>query len=341
MQEMSLAMWVKADSLGGMELLDRDGEWEFYMDGGDLIFGIDGTTTTGSGIVAGATHLVCMTATDLGSSLRIRLYIDGTQVANSRKGGVQFPLTSSGILYAGRYYDGGWFMDGVIDDIQMYNVVLTAAQVTEMYNGGTGQTGANWVPTSITETADLVVRFQNASATSSTSDISTLGIAASSVLTHAGTAQVDGLIGVTSGSFGVSALAFPTGVRTETFFTAQLPHTYVPGTDIVFHIHWQAPVGSTGDALWGLEWKWVNVNADGTGNTTVDTTALTVTPGYHKAQTVATLDGTGKMISSILICRLFRDGTDAADTCGTSVFLSEADFHFQADTLGSRQEWVK
>ena len=93
--------------------------------------------------------------------------------------------------------------------------------------------------------------------------------------------------------------------------------------------------------MWGLEWKWVNVRASGTDNTTMSTRAVAVEAGLHKADTIVTLDGTGKKISSILVCRLFRDGAHASDTYAGAALLSECDFHFQADTLGSRIEWVK
>jgi hypothetical protein len=49
----------------------------------------------------------------------------------------------------------------------------------------------------------------------------------------------------------------------------------------------------------------------------------------------------GHTVSSIVVWKLERVGDDDADTyTGTARFL-ELDFHYQSDTEGSRQEYVK
>ncbi len=53
------------------------------------------------------------------------------------------------------------------------------------------------------------------------------------------------------------------------------------------------------------------------------------------------ISGTGKGISSMLICRLFRDVSDPNDTYGADAFVLEFDFHFQIDAPGSFQATSK
>jgi hypothetical protein len=57
--------------------------------------------------------------------------------------------------------------------------------------------------------------------------------------------------------------------------------------------------------------------------------------------TAGTVLGTGKQISSMLICRVFRPGGTAADTYGANVGLLELDFHYQLCGNGSATEMAK
>ena len=63
-----------------------------------------------------------------------------------------------------------------------------------------------------------------------------------------------------------------------------------------------------------------------------DTTATT-----HRMNNIPTagISGTGKTISSIFQFRLYRDGTDSADTYTGKAYLSEFDIHFEMDSNGS------
>jgi len=43
----------------------------------------------------------------------------------------------------------------------------------------------------------------------------------------------------------------------------------------------------------------------------------------------------------MLVCRLYRDGGAAADDFGNTAGLLGFDIHFEKDTQGSRQEYIK
>jgi hypothetical protein len=158
-------------------------------------------------------------------------------------------------------------------------------------------------------------------------------------------------VGVFAYSFADQAVA---GNEEEVFFSAHMPHTYKQGTDLKFHVHWSPAVsgGLNEFVKWGLEYTWVNI--DGTfGNTAIATSDAssgatattsgdtTLTADKHYLTEIATITGTSKNIGSMLICRIFRNSSDATDDLAQAAFAFEADFHFQVDTLGSRQEYVK
>ena len=138
----------------------------------------------------------------------------------------------------------------------------------------------------------------------------------------------------------------------EIFFSCQLPHTYKEGTDIDAHVHW-TPRGrgaaESGKYVgWKLDVSWCNIN-DGTFSavTTIDMTdTCTGTNDYHEVSAgSAKLSGIGKKISSMLICRLYRDDSGSDAWVGTSnpnsPALLQFDFHHEIDSMGSRQQWVK
>ena len=130
------------------------------------------------------------------------------------------------------------------------------------------------------------------------------------------------------------------------YFMAQLPHAYKEGTDIYPHVHWSPESDSdpATNVLFHLAYTWVNINDEITGYSTRSSTVSTgVNQGLvHKLTSIGSnpaIDGTGKKISSMLICRLQRKG--AASEYPGGVFIYEFDFHYQIDTRGSRQETIK
>ena len=80
----------------------------------------------------------------------------------------------------------------------------------------------------------------------------------------------------------------------------------------------------------------------GTAETETITDAADGTALKHQIAAFSAINGSALSISALLICRLTRLSTsDGADTfTGNACFL-EFDFHFQKDTLGSRQEYIK
>jgi len=145
------------------------------------------------------------------------------------------------------------------------------------------------------------------------------------------------------GSQGLYLERFSASSEEELYFSCQLPHSYKEGTDLEAHIHWGPETTATGNVIWGLEYAWANIGDPFPANSTIITATVpaTTVAKDHAVAELGNIDGTGKTISSMLNCRIFRQAAAGGDTYGGEAWLYEIDFHYQIDSLGSRQEYVK
>ncbi|WP_338357484.1 hypothetical protein [Yeosuana marina] len=146
------------------------------------------------------------------------------------------------------------------------------------------------------------------------------------------------------------------------YFTVQMPHGWKEESNIYPHVHWtnkSAP--GTARVTWALEYTWSNVGAGFsfmtpttiTGTTVAtDPTGRSIAVNEHvitplKIDSVggtltSGIDASGKTISSMLICKLYRKGsTGTADNYTGAAGLIEIDFHYQIDSDGSREQYTK
>lgn len=154
---------------------------------------------------------------------------------------------------------------------------------------------------------------------------------------------------------GVYLWMFADGASNEVHFTVQLPHSYKIGTDLHPHVHWTTKTGTpsnttNGRVVWALEYTAISIGGKfptavtKTGNQIVTSPSFTIAGAeQHLITSLDSIDGTGLGISSILVCRLYRDGNS---TLGTDDFPESAgllgfDIHFEKDTQGSRGEYTK
>ena len=152
-------------------------------------------------------------------------------------------------------------------------------------------------------------------------------------------------------STGVWLWYFHASTENSVYFTAQLPHGYKQGTDIDAHVHWVPSADDASDRTnvsWGLEYTWANVN-EVFGDTVLayanDTAADTdpLIKNHQYLTDIVEVDGSDKTVSSMLVCRLFRDaaGVGATDDYAGTAGLLEFDFHYRADSVGSSAEYSK
>ena len=137
----------------------------------------------------------------------------------------------------------------------------------------------------------------------------------------------------------------PTNADDESIhFATQMPHSYQEGSNFRAHVHWSPDTDDKGDIVWQLEYIIANIDGTFPGGATsikvtvpADGTALKHQVAYFDGD----IDGTGLLISHMLICRLTRLTSDSDDTfTGNACFL-EFDFHFQKDMIGSHEELIK
>lgn len=135
----------------------------------------------------------------------------------------------------------------------------------------------------------------------------------------------------------------------EMYFVVQLPHDWNEGTTIFPHIHWVPSENGAGVPRWGLQYAWANIgDVFPAYNTIYGTTRYPTQVGdlvnntqYLTPFGSGGIAGTGKKISSMLICRIFRDGDHVDDTFAGLAGALEVDFHYERNTLGSREEYTK
>lgn len=152
----------------------------------------------------------------------------------------------------------------------------------------------------------------------------------------------------------------------EVIFTVQMPHGWKEGTNIFPHVHWtsgklkddgtlEMSTGPLTDRVtWGLEYSWVNVGGEFQNSTIITGTTVATPNGGSIAlyEHVITPLGTGgisgkdiggnnRTLSSMLVCRLYRNSSVGSDNYSGDAGLLEIDFHYQVDSDGSNQEYTK
>lgn len=147
-----------------------------------------------------------------------------------------------------------------------------------------------------------------------------------------------------SGSNGVNVWWFDPSSIEELFFDIQLPHAFWHyHGELRPHIHW-SPGNSTSTNVvrWGLEFTVANYQ-DAFPTTTISyvNAVASGTPYEHQIAKFNAIDASNISISSVILCRLFRDATNAADTFTTDAAALSVDFHVQLNTRGSEQEYKK
>lgn len=150
-----------------------------------------------------------------------------------------------------------------------------------------------------------------------------------------------------AGSSAMYTLQFNyTGTTNQIFFEIQMPHGWVTNSTIWPHVHF-SPVSDTGgvakNVRWKLDYTWASINGTFAAPLTavMDKSFTDAQWDHLMAVSASGISGAGQGISSMLVCRLYRDTSDGADTYDDLVCLLEFDIHYEVDMLGSREETSK
>lgn len=118
------------------------------------------------------------------------------------------------------------------------------------------------------------------------------------------------------------------------YFSVQLPHRRKDGSTLYPHVHWTTSNNNAGVVRWKITYSWANIGAAFPVET--PDTAQDANPGQdvHIYSEFTPIVGTGKTASSMLICSLSRNSSNAADTYASAAYLLEIDFHYEIDKMG-------
>lgn len=145
-------------------------------------------------------------------------------------------------------------------------------------------------------------------------------------------------------------LWFDPSTMEQVFFALQMPHGYLQGSNLHPHVH-MVPASNASQAThrvrWGLEYTWQRIGDTFAAPTTiyaetniVPDEALVANRHYLVEFTEITgISAADVGVSSMLMCRLFRDATN--DDYTDDVGLLEVDFHYEILLPGSRSEYVQ
>jgi hypothetical protein len=141
----TVSCWIYADtvtqSAGGIvnrydNPVPADRTWTSYVANDDIVFAIPPTQLTINNIVSAATwHLFIFWYDDVAQEMGIQF--DTTIQTKSQTTG----YANTNVPFSiGARADGGTAFDGRIDEVGIWSRVLTAAERTQLYNGGAGLT---------------------------------------------------------------------------------------------------------------------------------------------------------------------------------------------------------
>ena len=150
----TVTAWIKADTMGeggkGRIVVKASGinptaGWHLHVSGtNQLEFRVDYTTTELSRVAAvdaiatGVWKHVVATWTGSATATNLKLYVDGAEVgyASTTNGvGTRVDDAASN-FYIGNESGGTRTFDGLLDDVRVYNRVLSAAEITAVYRAG-------------------------------------------------------------------------------------------------------------------------------------------------------------------------------------------------------------
>lgn len=123
--------------------------------------------------------------------------------------------------------------------------------------------------------------------------------------------------------------------------SVEIPHSYKNSSDITPHIHWMPSTTGAGDVIWNLEFFTISevIDETVTGSTTISGSSSAGGTAWvgHRMDFPVISGAIGDQIGF----RLFRDPTTSDDTYGADAVALTLGFHFESDTLGSRQILAK
>lgn len=123
---------------------------------------------------------------------------------------------------------------------------------------------------------------------------------------------------------------------------AQMPHAWKEGTDLKPHMHWRKTSNGAGTVIWYMRHCWTDYGELQGAWSNWEQSSAIVEPATSQVSTISTwsdIDGTGHSISAMLICQFIRFAS--VDTYADDALMYEFDIHYEIDSFGSDELFVK
>lgn len=193
------------------------------------------------------------------------------------------------------------------------------------------------------DTDDLTINFATAKTLVINpvvyNDINVGGMALRAGVTTPPVTQWVDNVGANTGIYGLGFAALD-----EANGSIEILHDYKEGTDIVFHIHWGANAAPSGTdyVKWQLTYF---IDSETTEATTPPVTVIVIESSYdtqyeHKRSDFPAITGTTFKIGDQIDFNIKRIAAVGDAYAGVAI-AETIGFHYQCDTLGSRQLLIK
>lgn len=139
---------------------------------------------------------------------------------------------------------------------------------------------------------------------------------------------------------GIRKWGFSASATNEMIFALSLPTDYAEGTDLYPYVSWTTTGTNTGNVRWGIEYTMVKGWSQAAFP--ANTTAYVLSAGSGVALTPVTaewaaISGTNLEAGSIVVCRMFRDGSNGADDqTGVAILLDFGVFYQSSRPFGCK-----
>lgn len=142
---------------------------------------------------------------------------------------------------------------------------------------------------------------------------------------------------------GIYCYLWAAGSTTEVQDEAHVLHDYAPGTKMYPHIHWMPTTANAGTVRWGIEYTVAKGHSQMAFNTTTTTVYVEQAAGgtawtHHVAEVsdANAIPSTNLEPDTVILFRVFRDGSHAKDTYPDDVAAWQIDMHYQTDRLATK-----
>lgn len=140
---------------------------------------------------------------------------------------------------------------------------------------------------------------------------------------------------------GVRGWACSAGATNELQYVVVLPFDYAEGTDVYPFIQWCQSATGAGDVRWGIEYTVIPSYSTGAFPATATITVTPTAPGVAnelELSEFAAITGTTFLPNTMFKLRVFRDGSNGADTLPDTAFLLAVGLHYSSNRLWAKNK---